>query len=190
MSKRFTISELESMGMDKDQIKAIVATYKSEDDKKAVKEFKVVESSKNLEEIDYSPNPERFTDALNVTTVTDLQSYSKGKVIRFPDFSEGQPFVARVRRPSLLSLAKQGKIPNTLLTSANELFAKGGSGVDKDNDNMLSNIYDIVDIICEAALIEPTYKQIKDVGMELSDNQLMAIFNYTQTGVKALESFR
>ena len=30
----------------------------------------------------------------------------------------------------------------------------------------------------------------KDLGMTLSDDQVMAIFNYTQSGVKALENFR
>lgn len=134
--------------------------------------------------------PINCADAMSVTSVFDLQTYAKGTLVRFPDFAEGQPFVARVRRPSMLVLAKQGKIPNTLLTSANELFSKGGGGMDGDNENMLADIYSICEIICESALKEPTYQQIKDAGLELSDDQLMAIFNYTQTGVKALESFR
>ena len=64
---------------------------------------------------------------MNITTLADLQSYAAGTIVRFPDFAEGQPFVARVRRPSMLVLAKQGKIPNTLLTAAGELFSKGGA---------------------------------------------------------------
>lgn len=134
--------------------------------------------------------PVNCSEAMSPTTIFDLQAYSKGTLVRFPDFAEGQPFVARVRRPSMLVLAKQGKIPNSLLTSANELFSKGGAGMDADNESMLSDVYDVTEIICEAALKEPTYQQIKDAGLELSDDQLMAIFNYTQTGAKALESFR
>lgn len=130
------------------------------------------------------------TEAMQTTSIFDLQTYAQGTLVRFPDFAEGQPFVARVRRPSMLVLAKQGKIPNTLLTSANELFNKGGAGLDSDNENMLGDIYSICEIICDAALKEPTYQQIKDAGLELSDDQLMAIFNYTQTGARALESFR
>lgn len=120
----------------------------------------------------------------------DLQKYASGTVVRFPDFAEGQPFVARVRRPSMLVLAKSGKIPNSLLTAAGQLFTGGGSGVDADNADMLAQIYDICKIICEAALIQPTMKDIESAGMSLSDDQLMAIFNYTQSGIKALESFR
>ena len=90
----------------------------------------------------------------------------------------------------MLVLAKQGKIPNSLLTQAGELFTKGGAGIDADNENMLSDMYDICHVICEAALIQPTLAEIESVGIELSDDQMQAVFNYTQTGVKALESFR
>lgn len=134
--------------------------------------------------------PINCDEPMNITNITDLQSYSQGTVVRFPDFAEGQPLVARVRRPSMLVLAKQGKIPNTLLNAAGELFSKGGGGLDPDNTGMLGDMYDICEIICEASLVQPTLKDIKSVGMELSDDQLMAIFNYTQVGVKALESFR
>ena len=127
---------------------------------------------------------------MNITSIADLQSYAKGTVVRFPDFAEGQPFVARVRRPSMLVLAKQGKIPNSLLTAAGELFSKGGAGMDADNENMLSDVYGICEVIARASLVQPTYDEIQQAGMELSDDQIMAIFNYTQNGVKALESFR
>ena len=127
---------------------------------------------------------------MNITTLADLQSYAAGTIVRFPDFAEGQPFIARVRRPSMLVLAKQGKIPNALLNVAGELFAKGGAGINSNDKNMLCNMYDVMDIIASAALIEPSLEQIKDCGLELSDNQMLAIFNYTQAGVKALESFR
>ena len=134
--------------------------------------------------------PINCEEAMRITTVSDLQSYAQGTIIRLPDFTDGQPFVARMRRPSLLILAKKGKIPNSLLTDAGELFTKGGSGLDADDENMLSNMYDIMEVICESALIQPSMADIKNAGLELSDNQMMAIFNYTQTGVKALESFR
>lgn len=134
--------------------------------------------------------PVNCNEAMRITSVTDLQKYAAGTVVRFPDFAEGQPFVARVRRPSMLVLAKSGKIPNSLLTTAGELFAKGGSALDSDDKNMLTNFYETCRIICEAALIQPTLADIESAGLYLSDDQLMAIFNYTQTGIKALESFR
>lgn len=191
MSKKYTRKELKEIGMNDKQIQAIMDTYAAEEheagEEEARKEYLITEFPPKKPN---TKNTVRFPEAGEVTTISDLRSYANGTIVRFPDFAEGQPFVARVRRPSMLVLAKQGKIPNKLLSSANSLFTKGGSGVDSDNDNMLSDIYSITEIMCEAALIEPTYQQIKDAGIELSDDQLMAIFNYTQTGVKALDSFR
>lgn len=134
--------------------------------------------------------PVNCDELMEVTSVSDLQSYAAGTIVRFPDFAEGQPLVARVRRPSMLVLAKSGKIPNTLLSAAGELFAKGGGSLDTDNDRMLGDMYDIMHIICESALIQPTLKDIEGAGLSLSDDQMMAIFNYSQAGIKALGSFR
>ena len=134
--------------------------------------------------------PVNCDQAMHITNISDLQSYAQGTVVRFPDFGDGQPFVARVRRPSMLVLAKSGKIPNYLLSAAGELFSKGGGAMDTDNENMLSDMYGIMDVIATAALIQPSMEEIRSVGLELSDDQMMAIFNYAQAGVKALESFR
>lgn len=125
-----------------------------------------------------------------ITTIHDLQGYVGGKIVRLPDFAEGQPLVARVKRPSLLIMAKQGKIPNTLLGAAGELFTKGGSGIDSDNTRMLGDMYDVCHLIAEASLVEPSLAEIEGVGLELTDDQMMALFNYSQVGTKALESFR
>lgn len=134
--------------------------------------------------------PVNCDDTMSITSLSDLQSYSRGTVVRFPDFAEGQPFVARVKRPSMLVLAKMGKIPNTLLSSAAQLFTKGGSGMDMKNEKTLTDIYSICEIIARASLVQPTYDEILDSGISLSDDQIMAIFNYSQSGVKALETFR
>ena len=124
-----------------------------------------------------------------VTTIYDLQEYSRGQIVKLPDFAEGQPFVARMRRPSLLVMAKKGKIPNKLLATATDLF-NGGNSRNANNDSILSDTYDVCEAIAEAALVEPTMEEIKNAGLELSDNQLIAIFNYAQRGIEALNNFR
>ena len=126
---------------------------------------------------------------VTVTTIYDLQEYSRGQIVKLPDFAEGQPFVARMRRPSLLVMAKKGKIPNKLLATATDLF-NGGNSRNANNDSILSDTYDVCEAIAEAALVEPTMAEIKEAGLELSDNQLIAIFNYAQRGVEALDNFR
>ena len=125
---------------------------------------------------------------LEVTSFEELKKYSEGTIVKLPDFGNGQPFVARMRRPSMLALAKAGQIPNSLLVTANEMFNSGKK--DTDDEDLMTNMFSVMEVICEAALIEPTYSQVKEAGLELSDDQILAIFNYTQVGVKALDNFR
>lgn len=128
-------------------------------------------------------------DKTEVTSIYDLQRYAKGQIVRLPDFAEGQPLIVRMRRPSLLVMAKNGRIPNRLLATATDLFNGGGSK-NANTDSLLSDTYDVCEAIAEAALVEPTLSDIKNSGIELSDNQLIAIFNYAQRGVEALDNFR
>ena len=129
-------------------------------------------------------------EGLQITGIDELKSYASGTVVELPSFSEGQPFVARLKRPSLLGMVKQGKIPNTLLVRANELFVQAGAGFDVEEENMMEQMFDVLDLMAGETFVEPTYKEIKEAGIQLTDEQLMFIFNYAQQGVRALESFR
>lgn len=126
-----------------------------------------------------------------ITSLQNLKTYTKGQIVELPPFAEGMPFVARLKRPSMLALVKSGKIPNELLKTANDLFmgrsnkSSGGSNI-----NELKEMFTIFDALCEASFVEPTWEEIKESGMELTDDQYTFIFNYSQQGVKALKSFR
>lgn len=124
----------------------------------------------------------------NVTSFETLQEYAKGTLVELPSFAEGQPFFARLRRPSMLVLAKSGKIPNRLLTTANKLFME--TGIDEKDEKIMPEMFEVFDTILDASFVEPTYKQIKEAGIELTDDQRLFVFSYTQQGVKALERFR
>lgn len=127
---------------------------------------------------------------LRATSIDELSKYTEGKLLELPSFGEGQRFIAKLKRPSLLSLVKNGKIPNSLLVVANNLFMGKIDTVISEDDSTLNDLFKVLDIICEACFVEPTYKSIKEAGIELTDEQYMAVFNYTQQGVKALEPFR
>jgi hypothetical protein len=128
---------------------------------------------------------------LKITSFEELKNISKGSVVELPPFADGQPFVARLKRPSMFVLAKNGKIPNSLLTQANNLFENGvANSFDSLDEDMLTKCFDIFDLMCEASFVEPTYKEIKESGVELTDEQYMFIFGYAQNGVRQLESFR
>lgn len=129
---------------------------------------------------------------LKVTSIQDLLESAKGELVELPPFSEGVPFVARLKRPSMLSMVKKGKIPNELLTEANKLFSGGVASVAANNldKNMMNNLFAILENICSEAFVQPTYQELKDNGIELTDEQQMFVFGYTQRGIDALKSFR
>lgn len=127
---------------------------------------------------------------LKVTPLADLIKYKNGQVVELPPFAEGQPFIARLRRPSLMGLVKSGKIPNSLMKQATALFAKGGQSLSGLNANTMTDMLDIIDIVIDEAMIEPKYSELKENDIKLGDDQMMAIFSYTQQGVDYLKQFR
>ena len=125
---------------------------------------------------------------LEVTSLQELSSYAKGALVELPPFADGQPFVARIKRPSMLVLMKKGKIPNQLLQTASGLF--GGKGINYEDEESLNQMFDLLDIMAEACFVEPKLSELKELEIDLTDDQYMFIFNYSQQGVKALDSFR
>jgi hypothetical protein len=117
---------------------------------------------------------------MKVTNINDLKKFNDGEVIELPGFDDDTPFVAKLKRPSLLALCKAGAIPNQLLGAAQEIF----EGRQKSN---IKNYADVLDVIISQALIEPAYEDVKEY---LTDMQRMAIFAYTQNGIKGLLPFR
>lgn len=129
-------------------------------------------------------------DAQRATSLQELAQYAKGRLVRLPDTAEGMPLFVRMKRPSLLDLISQGKIPNPLAGTANSLFMDGSKGLNKADAKQMKELTDILHIFCETSFVEPTYSEMKEVGFELTDEQLMFVFNYIQAGTKALEKFR
>ena len=126
-----------------------------------------------------------------VTNTTELADIEQGEVVDLPPFLEGKPFVARLRKPSLLGLASKGAIPNPLLPVAEGLF--NGHLTDQGHAGRESRFQEtakMFKVIAEHALIEPSYAALEARGIDLTDMQFLAIFNYTQLGVSALAGFR
>ena len=181
MAKTYTESELIAMGLTQEQINA-VANESAEE-----KQGEIVEMQPRktfAEKVQ-----EELEKPLAVTSISSLKRQSSGELVQLPGFTEEEDFVARMRRPSLLAMVKKGKIPNTLLSEATELFSNGTSTIGKDGSG-LEDLMQVVEIICEASLVEPTWKEIQDAGIELTDEQMMAIFSYSQRGVAGVRQFR
>ncbi len=54
-----------------------------------------------------------------------LAALAKGTEIELPGFVEGETISVRLRRPSLMLMAAEGKIPNPLSASVEDLFEHG-----------------------------------------------------------------
>ena len=130
---------------------------------------------------------------MNITSLDQLQAIKQTEVIELPAFEDGTPLNVEVNKPNMMQLIAAGKIPNTLLSSAMELFnGRAGEKMQKAAENAgdLKDLVGLMNVIAEASLVKPSYKEIKKIGIELTDNQLMGLLMYSQGGIKALENFR
>lgn len=108
------------------------------------------------------------------------------KDVELPGFEIGETISVKLRKVSILSLASSGKIPNSLMGVVNELFGKGASGasqeeVSKASMEHLTEMSQLLHVVAKAAMIEPKYDE---VGEYLTDDQLNAIFDFSQSTVK------
>ena len=125
-----------------------------------------------------------------VTSIDQLKLMSGGEIVKLPPFVQGQDFYAKLRRPSMLKLVQSGQIPNSLLRTANTLFSGEVEKELERDDEFMKDMFEVIDVLAGAVFVEPSWNELKQAGIELTDEQYMFIFNYTQEGVRSLEPFR
>lgn len=114
----------------------------------------------------------------------NYKDYAGGQKVILPGWEENTEFEATLRRPSMLSLAAAGVIPNELLSCARRLFDDGING-----EISLDELGRILGIIAENAMVSPTLSELEESGVSLTDLQLAAIYNFAMTGVRSLCCF-
>ena len=114
-----------------------------------------------------------------------LTELAQGTEIELPGFAAKETISVRIRRPSLMLLAAEGKIPNTLLASVEDLFEKG----DKNTVSFKERA-EVFRIVAMASLVSPSWEELQNAGVNLTDLQLLYIYNFSQTGVDTLRRFR
>lgn len=125
-----------------------------------------------------------------VTKIADIIKWAGGEIVEIPGWKADEPCYFKLTRPSMLALAKAGRIPNSLLSRASELFARGSGSFESNDTEVLSESYDILRAIAGASMLEPKLSELDEAGVSLTDEQLIAIFNYSQNGVSKLSQFR
>lgn len=133
--------------------------------------------------------------ATSLSQLTEIKRQLEGIVIPLPPFVPGTEFNARVRRLLPIDLVTAGQIPNSLLVAVNSLFEdqqerkKNNEPLDM-TDERLNDFSALIEATCEAALLEPTVQELREIGLELTDDQKLTVWYYTQAGVSALQTFR
>lgn len=105
-------------------------------------------------------------------------------IIEIPDFEGTGTIKVRVQKPRLMVMASQGKIPNHLLGIVNTMMF--GNKKEKKEVN-ITDVAKTYELYCRACLVEPSYEEIKDI---ITDDQMIAIFDWAMGDVKKLETFR
>lgn len=114
-----------------------------------------------------------------------LAALAKGTEVELPGFIDRETISVRLRRPSLMLMAAEGKIPNSLLASVEDLFEHG-----EKNKVSLKERGEIFRMVAMASLVAPSWEDLQNAGVSLTDLQLLTIYNYSQTGVDTLRRFR
>ena len=130
---------------------------------------------------------------MQITSLEQLQAIKQTEIVELPSFEDGTPLVVEIKKPNMMQLLTSGKIPNTLLSVATEMFnGKTGQVMGKASEDVktLKELVGMMEILAEASLVKPSYKDIKELNIQLTENQLMAILMYSQGGIKSLEKFR
>ena len=108
------------------------------------------------------------------------------RIIEIDGFEPSEKIEVKIKPASLLNLLMSGKLPNNLLGTVNDLFER----TEKDkpmelfeqDENKIKDIMEIIDLVCEQSLVEPTFEEIKDV---ITDTQKMQIMAEAQGNVNA-----
>lgn len=118
---------------------------------------------------------------MSVTRLEDIKKKAAIEVT-LPGWDD-EPFVCKLKRVSVLDLASKGKIPNPLLGTVIDMFEKKAQ-IEKPED--MSNMFSVINLFCEAAMVEPTYNEVENI-VPLTDDQRMAIYNFAQDGVMKIQ---
>ena len=120
----------------------------------------------------------------HITNLAALEKAANGEIVALPGWTEEQPFVARLKRASMI---RAGKIPNPLIAAAQKLY----EGLNKSRANAtFEETAKVMRLVVEEALAEPTMEQLKAAGLDLTEEQADQIYLYAIKGAKVLEAFR
>lgn len=108
--------------------------------------------------------------------------------IEIPSFDGLEDIIIKVKRPQLVSMMTQGKIPNRLLGAAAQAATGNRSKKEKqDPIQEAKELAEWIEFYCTICMVEPVYEEVKD---NITDDQALAIYAWAITPIDVLRSFR
>lgn len=123
-----------------------------------------------------------------ITSLEEIRAKYGIQEYALPGWEPGADFVCKLRRPGLTDMtAAVGFVPNPLMGVVADLFTPTGEKLKKIPRDQQSKG---IQAIARYALVEPTYDQLAEAGIALTDEQYQAIYAFALGGAAALERFR
>jgi len=127
----------------------------------------------------------KVDEIAQILNIKELQDMAR-IIISIPDFNNEKTINVRVQKPRLMAMAAKGQIPNHLIGIATEVVG-GKQKNSKKDDELLKDAALMMELYCQACLVDPTYEEFKDI---MTDQQADYIFRWATNQVKELDSFR
>jgi len=122
--------------------------------------------------------------------MTDIQEAARRHGPReyaLPGWEPGEEFSCRLSRPGLVAMARAvGFVPNPLIEAIQELFFPAAGGTRLAPEQQAKALYEIA----RYALVSPTMEELTDAGLELTDEQYLAIYAFALKGADGMARFR
>ena len=96
---------------------------------------------------------------MEITSLETLKQMKRTDIVKLPNFEDGTELVVELKKPNMMQLVAGGKIPNSLLSIAMDLFnGKGGElATNAMNDaKALKDMVSMMECLAEACLVTPT----------------------------------
>lgn len=116
------------------------------------------------------------------------------KAVEISGFEKDEKLTVMLKKISMTTMMVDGKIPNELLYLVDDVFDVKASNKEiientnnllKQKDNSeISEMIKLMDIVCEEAMIQPKYNDIKNY---MTDTQKNEVFSWVLKGVNDLK---
>lgn len=106
--------------------------------------------------------------------------------IQISGWKPGEEITVLVKKPNFYALLAKNAIPNPLIPAADRLF----KGNKKDYTEPTPEFARALEFIAKECLAEPSYEQLTEAGVVLTDDQLAELCMYATDGAERLRSFR